>query len=61
MPRELIRGLCVATENADDAGVIAGDVDLDETVVGERSRKDVVDDSRSFDGILDLVPIREGV
>lgn len=41
--------------------MIAGDVDLDETVVGERSRKDVVDDSRSFDGILDLVPVREGV
>lgn len=59
--RELILGLWVAAEKDDEAGVTAGDVDLDDTVVGERSRKDVVDDSRSLEGILDFVPVDEGV
>lgn len=53
-------GLCVAAEN-EDAGVAAGDVDLDEPEVGDRSRNDVVDDSRSLDGILDLLLVVDGV
>lgn len=59
--RALILGLCVAAENADDAGVAAGDDDLDDADDGDRSRNDVVDDSRSLDGTLDFetVPVDE--
>jgi hypothetical protein len=51
----------VAAEKLDEAGVAAGDVDLDDTVVGERSGKDVIDELRSLEGILDFVPVDEGV
>ena len=44
-------------ENDEDAGVVAvtpsGDEEREEPGVADRSRKEVVEDSRSFDGILD--------
>lgn len=54
MPADVIFGLC---EKDEDAGVVAdtpsSDDDLEETGVADLSRKDAVDDSRSFDGIFD--------
>lgn len=58
--RALILGLCVAAENTDEAGVPAGDEDLEDEEDGDRSKNDVVDDSRSLDGTLDLEPATGG-
>lgn len=58
--RALILGLCVAAENTDEAGVPAGDDDLEDEEDGDRSKNDVVDDSRSLDGTLDLEPPADG-